>query len=31
VREDTDRDLVMTAEAAMAYGIVDAVLDRRDG
>ena len=29
VREDTDRDLVMTAEAAMAYGIVDAVLDRR--
>jgi ATP-dependent Clp protease protease subunit len=31
IREDTDRDLVMTAEAARAYGIVDAVLDRREG
>ena len=29
IREDTDRDLVMTAEAALAYGVVDAVLDRR--
>lgn len=31
VREDTDRDLVMTPEAALAYGVVDAVLDRRGG
>jgi ATP-dependent Clp protease protease subunit len=30
VREDTDRDKVLTAEAALEYGIVDAVLDRRD-
>lgn len=29
VREDTDRDKVLTAEAALQYGIVDAVLDRR--
>jgi ATP-dependent Clp protease protease subunit len=29
VREDTDRDLIMSAEEAVAYGIVDAVLDSR--
>ena len=29
VREDTDRDLVMPAEAALSYGVVDAVLDKR--
>lgn len=29
VREDTDRDLVLTADAAVAYGIVDAVLETR--
>ena len=29
VREDTDRDLVLSAPAAVAYGIVDAVLDGR--
>ncbi|WP_295656392.1 ClpP family protease [uncultured Nocardioides sp.] len=29
VRDDTDRDLVMTADAALAYGVVDAVLDKR--
>ncbi len=26
VREDTDRDLVLTAQAALEYGVVDAVL-----
>ncbi|MBB3045015.1 ClpP family protease [Nocardioides soli] len=29
VREDTDRDLVLSAPAAVAYGIVDGVLDSR--
>jgi ATP-dependent Clp protease, protease subunit len=29
VREDTDRDLVLTAEEAVAYGVVDRVLDSR--
>lgn len=29
VREDTERDLVLTAEAAVEYGLVDAVLDQR--
>ncbi len=29
VREDTDRDLVLTAEQAVAYGVADAVLDSR--
>lgn len=30
VREDTERDLVLTAEAALEYGVVDAVLDGRE-
>jgi len=30
VREDTDRDLVLTAEAAVDYGLVDEVLRPRD-
>jgi ATP-dependent Clp protease protease subunit len=29
VREDTDRDLVLTGQRAVEYGIVDAVLDSR--
>ena len=29
IAKDTDRDNFMDAEAAMAYGLVDAVLDRR--
>ena len=29
IAKDTDRDNFMDAEAAVAYGIVDAVLDRR--
>jgi len=29
VRADTERDLVLTAEAALAYGIVDRVLESR--
>ncbi len=29
VREDTDRDLVLTGQGAVEYGIVDAVLDSR--
>jgi len=29
VREDTDRDLVLSAEDALAYGIVDVILDSR--
>ncbi|MDI6908443.1 ATP-dependent Clp protease proteolytic subunit [Nocardioides sp.] len=29
VREDTDRDLVLSAEQAVAYGLADAVLDSR--
>ncbi|WP_122816363.1 ClpP family protease [Nocardioides pantholopis] len=31
VREDLERDLVLTADAAQAYGLVDAVLDQRGG
>jgi len=30
VREDTERDLVLTAEQALAYGVVDAVITRRE-
>lgn len=30
VREDTERDLILTAEAAVEYGVVDAVLTNRD-
>lgn len=29
LREDTDRDLILTASEAVAYGIVDSVLDSR--
>ena len=29
LREDTGRDLVMNAQEAMAYGVVDGVLDSR--
>jgi ATP-dependent Clp protease protease subunit len=29
VREDTDRDLILAADEAVAYGLVDAVLDSR--
>ncbi len=29
VREDTERDLVLSAEEAVAYGIVDTILDSR--
>jgi len=29
LRRDTDRDLVLTAEEAVSYGLVDAVLDSR--
>jgi ATP-dependent Clp protease protease subunit len=29
VRDDTDRDLVLTADEAVAYGLVDGVLDSR--
>ena len=29
LRHDTDRDLVLTAQAAVEYGVVDAVLDSR--
>ncbi|HLT85022.1 MAG TPA: ATP-dependent Clp protease proteolytic subunit [Phototrophicaceae bacterium] len=29
VRRDTERDLVLTAEAALAYGLVDRVLEHR--
>lgn len=29
VREDTERDLVLTAERALAYGVVDAIVTRR--
>src|ERR1700742_1119464 len=31
VREDTDRDLIMSAQEAVAYGIVDGILDSRKG
>ena len=30
VREDTERDLVLTAEQALEYGVVDAVITERD-
>ncbi len=30
VREDTERDLILTADAALHYGVVDAVLTSRD-
>ncbi len=30
VREDTERDLILTAQAAVDYGVVDAVLTSRD-
>ena len=29
LREDTDRDLILSADEAVAYGIVDAILDSR--
>jgi ATP-dependent Clp protease protease subunit len=29
VRDDTERDLILTAQAALEYGVVDAVLTRR--
>jgi ATP-dependent Clp protease protease subunit len=31
VREDTERDLVLTAQQAVEYGVVDAVVTQRDG
>lgn len=31
VREDTERDLILTPAAAVEYGVVDAVLRNRDG
>ena len=31
VREDTERDLVLTAQEAVDYGVVDAVITSRDG
>jgi ATP-dependent Clp protease protease subunit len=31
VRRDTERELVLTAEAALDYGVVDTVLTTRDG
>lgn len=31
VREDTDRDLILTAYAALDYGVVDSVLSNRAG
>jgi len=30
VREDTERDLILTAQGAVEYGVVDAVLTSRD-
>jgi ATP-dependent Clp protease protease subunit len=30
VREDTERDLILTAQAALDYGVVDRVLSERD-
>jgi ATP-dependent Clp protease, protease subunit len=30
IREDTERDLVLTAEQALEYGVVDAVITERD-
>ncbi|WP_085870684.1 MULTISPECIES: ATP-dependent Clp protease proteolytic subunit [unclassified Nocardioides] len=29
IREDTERDLVLSATEAVAYGVVDTVLDSR--
>jgi ATP-dependent Clp protease protease subunit len=29
VRDDTERDLILTPQAALDYGVVDAVLTRR--
>jgi ATP-dependent Clp protease, protease subunit len=29
IREDTERDLVLSAEEAVAYGLADGVLDSR--
>jgi ATP-dependent Clp protease protease subunit len=29
VREDTDRDLILSAEEAVAYGVADGILDSR--
>jgi ATP-dependent Clp protease protease subunit len=29
LREDTERDLILTADEAVAYGVADAVLDSR--
>jgi len=31
VRDDTERDLILPAQDALAYGVVDAVLTARDG
>lgn len=31
IREDTERDLILTPHAAVDYGVVDAVLGSRDG
>ena len=31
VRDDTERDLILTPQAALEYGVVDAVLTRRTG
>lgn len=31
VRRDTDRELILTAESAVRYGVVDTVLTTRDG
>jgi ATP-dependent Clp protease, protease subunit len=31
VRQDTERELILTAEAAVEYGVVDTVLATRDG
>jgi ATP-dependent Clp protease protease subunit len=30
IREDTERDLVLTAEQAVEYGVVDAVITERE-
>ena len=29
IREDTERDLVLSAEEAVAYGLADGILDSR--
>ncbi len=31
VRRDTERELILTAEAAVAYGVVDSVITSRPG